>query len=346
MIVKKKVRVCLIGAGRIGFKLEFDHRRSKPASHFGMWLKNKDTKFVGIAEKTNLNKFIKNIPKSIKIYTNYIKMIKELKPQIVSIATWKDSHFSIAKQCIEMGVKNIVLEKPLANNIKQATKLHKIIKLKKVNIFINHRRRFDEEIIKLKKIIDRGIIGKILHVNSNYVFGILTTGTHLIDTLRMLLVQQCGEITHVSGFSNKMKNFCPKDDTNIDGKIFFRNGLCVNINSLNMKAYDNFDISIFGTKGKLTINGIGRDGFIYKVIKSTEHSGFTELSQLKKRVFGPKPRNQFGYLARNAISCLKNKKNKSLCDSYDSLVDMIIINGLIQSSKKDGRKINIKIPKD
>ena len=31
----------MIGAGRIGFKLEFDKKRIKPASHYGMWIRNK-----------------------------------------------------------------------------------------------------------------------------------------------------------------------------------------------------------------------------------------------------------------------------------------------------------------
>ena len=40
--MKKKIKVSIIGAGRIGLKLEFDKKRLKPASHFGMWAKNKN----------------------------------------------------------------------------------------------------------------------------------------------------------------------------------------------------------------------------------------------------------------------------------------------------------------
>ena len=36
----------------------------------------------------------------------------------------------ITKRCIEMGLKVIILEKPLANNIKEAKKLINIIKKK------------------------------------------------------------------------------------------------------------------------------------------------------------------------------------------------------------------------
>ena len=49
--MKKFVSVCHIGAGRIGFTLEFDKKRLKPASHIGMWKKNKQVKLSGICEK-------------------------------------------------------------------------------------------------------------------------------------------------------------------------------------------------------------------------------------------------------------------------------------------------------
>jgi predicted dehydrogenase len=268
-------------------------------------------------------------------------MINIEKPDVVSIATWKDSHYEIANKCIDLGIKNIVLEKPLANNISQAFKLHYKIKNKKINIFINHRRRFDEEIISLKKKLEKKIIGEIFHVSANYVYGILTTGTHLIDTLRMLLINTAGEVKYVIGTKNKFNHFCPKDDQNIDGCIFFQNGLKATIQSLNMKSYDNFDIYIYGSKGLLVIKGIGRDCFLHKIIKSSEHSGFSELENQPKRIFGPKPRNQFGKLSKNVFDCIENKKRKSLCDSYESLVDMLVIDGLVKSSKKNGKKIKV-----
>lgn len=343
--MKKLITVCLIGAGRIGFKLERDKKRLKPATHFGMWSKNKKVNFLAIAERKKINSQFKNIiPKSVNIYLDFVKMISIEKPEIVSIATWKDSHYSITSKCIDLGIKTIVLEKPLANNIYQATELHKKIMNNKVKILINHRRRFDEEIIKLKEQLKNNIIGDILQVSAYYVYGILTTGTHLIDTLRMLLKDIAGEVNYVIGFKNKFNNFSPPDDQNIDGVIIFRNNLKATIQSLNMKNYDNFDIYIYGTKGKILITDIGRSGFLFKVIKSPEHEGFEELNSKKISLFGPNPRNQFRCLAENAIDCANNSKAQSFCDSYESLVDMIVIESLIKSSKNSGKIEKVILP--
>ena len=131
-------------------------------------------------------------------------------------------------------------------------------KTKKVKVLVNHRRRYDEKIIDLRKKIKSGIIGKITQVSSFYVYGVLTTGTHLVDTLRMLLNDTAGEVKKVIGFNNYFGFHCPKDDKNIDGILIFENNLKATIQSLDIKKYDNFDIYLYGTKGKILISGIGR----------------------------------------------------------------------------------------
>ena len=39
--MNKKIKVAIIGIGRIGMLLELDKKRIKPATHFGMWNYNK-----------------------------------------------------------------------------------------------------------------------------------------------------------------------------------------------------------------------------------------------------------------------------------------------------------------
>ena len=63
--------------------------------------------------KKKIKNFFEKNSKGNNIYKNYIEMIKTEKPDIVSIATWKDTHFEITSKCIDLGIKVIVLEKPL-----------------------------------------------------------------------------------------------------------------------------------------------------------------------------------------------------------------------------------------
>ena len=73
---KKKIKVSVIGAGRIGLKLEFDKKRLKPATHFGMWIKNRYTNLSSFCDKNSDSlKFAKRLNKKINYYFNYKKMI-------------------------------------------------------------------------------------------------------------------------------------------------------------------------------------------------------------------------------------------------------------------------------
>jgi predicted dehydrogenase len=338
-----KIRVCIIGLGRFGMLLENDKKRLKPATHFGLWSNSKKVSLVGVSDNDlSKEKIVKKKYPKIKFYTNYKKMLHECRPDIISIVTWKDTHFSITKYASEFGVKVIVLEKPLANNQKQGKKLLSIIKKNKTHLIVNHRRRFDEKIIKLKKQIERNDYGLAQQVTVSYVYGILATGTHVIDTLRMLFAKNYGDINEVIGIKDNNQSFCSSDDINLNGILFFKSGLICYIQVLNIKKYDIFDFDLFFSKNKIKISGIGRNIYKYKIIKSDEHENFTELDyENVMRKAGPKPRNQFKLLEKNAINCLLGKE-KPMSSGIDSYKALVIIDALIRSANKKSQKIKVK----
>jgi len=229
----------------------------------------------------------------------------------------------------------------LETNINEGKKLIYLAKKNSVKIIVNHRRRFDKEIIELKKKINSGIIGKIKKVSCSYVYGIQATGTHVVDTLRMLLVDTAGEIEKAIGIKSNIKDFCSDDDINLDAILIFKNGLTCSIQVMNIKDYDIFDFHIFGTKGKILITGIGRDIYQYKIINSQEHTGFRELNPKHKKLCKSSPRPQFKILAKNAIECFKNKSTP-LCDEVDSYKTLCVLNAIIKSAKNNSKKIKIK----
>ena len=137
--------------------------------------------------------------------------------------------------------------------------------------------------------------------------------------------------------------FLTSGDSSYDGILQFENGLKASFHSHNIKDYDIFDFHIYGTKGKILITDIGRSILKYKIIKSPEHSGFTELSTDNEKLCKSDPRPQFEKLSKNALDCLKFKNKLPLCSAHDSHIDMIIINSIIKSDKlKKTIKVNIK----
>ena len=76
------------------------------------------------------------------------------------------------------------------------------------------------------------------------MYGIQATGTHVVDTLRMLFKDTSGEISHVVGIYSDKNDFCAKDDQNIDSIIYFKKGLIAYVQCHNIKDYDIFDFNI------------------------------------------------------------------------------------------------------
>lgn len=78
----------------------------------------------------------------------------------LSICTPNETHFEIAKQCLESG-KNVFLEKPISTNLEDADKLNQISKNNNLILQIGHLYRFNNSILKTKKIITDDSFGKV-----------------------------------------------------------------------------------------------------------------------------------------------------------------------------------------
>ena len=340
---KEKYIGALIGSGRIGMLLESDPKRLKPATHFGMLNSHPKINFKAVCDtnQDNLDVAIKMNPK-IETFTDAKKMLNDIKPDIVSIATWKDTHYEMMKACIESDVPVIICEKPITEVYKDGIEIVKEIENSGKHLLINHRRRFDSLLYPVLNDMKQGKIGEITQVTSHYVYGLITTGTHLIDALRFFLKDIAGEMVWATGFKNNFNHFSPVDDPCIDGFIGFENGLKVSLQSLNIKDYDIFNIDFYGRKGLIEFKNIGRDFNYYDVIESKEHKGFTELSDFPSTKIGGEPRNQFTFMADNAIGCIEGTA-ESLSTGRDSLKALQVLLAMQESVKMDGKVVHIPI---
>lgn len=330
-------KAALIGAGRIGMLHEGDPKRLKPATHFGMWAAHPRFDFVAVCDNMPEKfDFARERVPDIACYDDAEKMLVECEPDAVSIATWRDSHYDMMKLCLRHGVKAIVCEKPIAEKKEHAEEVVAECRERGAHLMVNHRRRFDPLLYPLRDEIRGGMIGEIQQVSSHYVFGLVTTGTHLIDTLRMFLKDVAGEIVWVSAFPNRLHAHAPADDPCIDGVLGFENGLKATVQSMNIQDFDIFNFEFFGRKGRVRIHNIGRDVDIYRVIESPEHAGFTELETEPGERRGGAPRDQFGFLADNVAGCLDGTA-QSLSSGEDSLKALEILLAMQRSAADGGR---------
>ncbi|TYB31879.1 MAG: Gfo/Idh/MocA family oxidoreductase [Candidatus Mcinerneyibacterium aminivorans] len=81
-------------------------------------------------------------------YYDYKKLLKKV--DAVNIAVSTDEHFRVAKGCLNAGV-DILLEKPMTDNLNEAKKLIEIAKRKNLSFHVGHVERFNSAVVELMK---------------------------------------------------------------------------------------------------------------------------------------------------------------------------------------------------
>lgn len=110
--------------------------------------------------------YYKNLYPDILFTTNYDSVLKDENIKGVVIATPSISHYNLAKEALTNG-KDVFVEKPICLNlsdgedlVKKSNELNKIL-------MVGHILQYHPAIIKLKKLIDSGYLGKIYYIYSN-----------------------------------------------------------------------------------------------------------------------------------------------------------------------------------
>jgi len=86
----------------------------------------------------------------------------------VVVATGSDSHYEVAKKCLQAG-KHALVEKPLALSSSDASELVKIAEDGSRVLLVGHLLRYHNGVVKLREYIDEGYLGKVLYVYTTRV---------------------------------------------------------------------------------------------------------------------------------------------------------------------------------
>jgi predicted dehydrogenase len=103
--------------------------------------------------------------KKIKIISSFDEA-KKLTPNVTFITNPTSLHTKYAIEFANIG-SHLFIEKPLSDTLTGMDKLEKIVNKNKLIAMVGYNFRFHPQIIEMKKIIDKKIIGKILTVNVN-----------------------------------------------------------------------------------------------------------------------------------------------------------------------------------
>lgn len=102
------------------------------------------------------------------IFTNNLdEIMKDPEVNLVVINTPNSSHITYSKIALENG-KNILCEKPFSTTSKEAKEIFDYAKGKGLIAMSNQNRRFDADLRTVKKVLDSGVLGQLVEIESHY----------------------------------------------------------------------------------------------------------------------------------------------------------------------------------
>ncbi len=87
--------------------------------------------------------------------------------RLVSIATPNQTHFPLAKLCLEAG-RDVVVDKPFTTSVAEAVELFHIAGKKQRLLSVYHNRRFDADFQAARDVVRAGALGRIVRFESHY----------------------------------------------------------------------------------------------------------------------------------------------------------------------------------
>lgn len=198
----KSYRTGIIGLGRIGFTLGFDQKREQPASHSMAFAANPRIMLSGGADidAEKRNNWLKAFPNAMA-YSSTADLINDGPWDILVVAVDERNHLKTAIEVIRAKPGLIVLEKPVAPNLRQALKIQSLARKESQPVCVNHERRFSKDYLLLKDWIKQGKYGSLRAVNAWLLTShpaaypqdhqtargtLIHDSTHLFDCLRFV----------------------------------------------------------------------------------------------------------------------------------------------------------------
>jgi UDP-2-acetamido-3-amino-2,3-dideoxy-glucuronate N-acetyltransferase len=103
---------------------------------------------------------------NVRFCTEYGEVLADISIQAVALATPAVSHYEMAKAALQAG-KDVMVEKPLAIDVKHGEELVQLAADKRRILMVGHILRYHPGILKLQKLIQDGVLGKINYLYSN-----------------------------------------------------------------------------------------------------------------------------------------------------------------------------------
>jgi predicted dehydrogenase len=159
------LKVAIVGCGKIA------------DAHASQLQRIENCEIVGVCDREPLmaRQLYERFPVK-KCFTDLTQLLSEAKPDVVHITTPPESHFSIAKLCLEWG-SHVYVEKPFTIYEHEARKLIDLANEKGIKITAGHDDQFSHVARRMRSLVQSGYLGDgPVHMDSYFCYKIGRSG--------------------------------------------------------------------------------------------------------------------------------------------------------------------------
>src|SRR5213594_791194 len=103
-----------------------------------------------------------------RVFDDLGRLLEETRPDVVHITTPPQSHFEIARQCLEHGC-HVYVEKPFTLDAREAEELVTLGERRRLRLTVGHDAQFSHAAKRMRALVNAGYLGDpVVHMESYY----------------------------------------------------------------------------------------------------------------------------------------------------------------------------------
>jgi scyllo-inositol 2-dehydrogenase (NADP+) len=344
--MNSKIKLGIIGAGRMGI------------THYSIINSHPDVEIESVADPSALILTMMSKYLPVKTYKDYNDLLEESNVDAILVCTPPNLHFPIVKKAAEKGI-HVFVEKPFTTKYNEASELARLYSGTKLVNQVGYVNRFNDVFVKVKELLDAGLIGKIIRFKSEMFSCTITNNdegsgwratresgggavfemaSHAIDLVNFLI----GKPDKVTGSS--LNQIYSKNVEDIAStSMLYRNGisgtLYVNWSDTSYRKPTN-KMEIFGLGGRILADQHSLKIFLNQPNEQFNmRQGWNTLYITD--IFKPVPfyvrGNEFTRQLYHFVDCIQGKSDKNLCTFADGVATLEVIENLFKDYEQNAK---------
>jgi UDP-N-acetylglucosamine 3-dehydrogenase len=329
------VKVAVVGVGNIG------------KIHCRYYSQNPNVELVAVCDLIEERAQAMADLHGTKAYTDMNVMLENEEIDIVSIATAGEEnggdHYLPAITAIEAG-KDVLVEKPISNNIDQAREMIRLAAERNVRLVSNLNHRFVPAAYKGKELIQKGELGELLFLNMKLTiqnpnetspwFHLRALHPHSIDVLRYF----AGDIKRVQAFMTKAPGREIWSTASIN--LEFASGAVGHLTgSYDMAVRHPIEFcEVAGNKGRFTIDNV-YENFTFYPHESDELILLRNSIMTGVGSFDETFKNRLDHFVKQVVDGVAPSEMEA--SGADALAGQEVIEAAIRSQQENGAVIDV-----